>query len=125
MGCDIDIFISVCLLSISIHAPIVGCDNNEKDGFDSVEISIHAPIVGCDTAPVCTTSSPSAISIHAPIVGCDHLKEKNTVSTFLFQSTHPSWGATELDTLQLSKVIISIHAPIVGCDCWFQLCIEF
>ena len=37
---------------------------------------------------------------------------------FLFQSTHPSWGATEYKKLEeeYSFLKISIHAPIVGCD---------
>ena len=101
------------------------------------------------------------ISIHAPIVGCDnstvtflfHLKDFNprthrgvrpSLSTAkapksLFQSTHPSWGATHCQhhymflplyfnprthrgvrlnpTIQpQTELFISIHAPIVGCD---------
>ena len=35
----------------------------------------------------------------------------------LFQSTHPSWGATKEYTLRYCHCNISIHAPIVGCDC--------
>ena len=35
---------------------------------------------------------------------------------FLFQSTHPSWGATSISNSSLSTNSISIHAPIVGCD---------
>ena len=59
------------VFSISIHAPIVGCDVvcNKADITLTI-ISIHAPIVGCDlkkTAPTDTLQ----ISIHAPIVGCD------------------------------------------------------
>ena len=38
-------------------------------------------------------------------------------SSFEFQSTHPSWGATYGNSGQLHRVeLISIHAPIVGCD---------
>ena len=33
-----------------------------------------------------------------------------------FQSTHPSWGATEEAEQWLNTEEISIHAPIVGCD---------
>ena len=36
-------------MSISIHAPIVGCDGAVgRIGGITVYISIHAPIVGCD-----------------------------------------------------------------------------
>ena len=42
----------------------------------------------------------------------------NLLLTFngLFQSTHPSWGATPMDHPNGMCVMISIHAPIVGCD---------
>ena len=36
----------------------------------------------------------------------------------LFQSTHPSWGATPHKVKESCPLLISIHAPIVGCD-WF------
>ena len=35
-------------MSISIHAPIVGCDTTALDYLATDNISIHAPIVGCD-----------------------------------------------------------------------------
>ena len=81
---------------ISIHAPIVGCDDGflfykcrttkfqsthpswgatlageykTKDG----QISIHAPIVGCDSNSPCRMPFICSISIHAPIVGCDNI----------------------------------------------------
>ena len=34
----------------------------------------------------------------------------------IFQSTHPSWGATETPKRVAKMYEISIHAPIVGCD---------
>ena len=34
----------------------------------------------------------------------------------IFQSTHPSWGATERTGSDVTFSEISIHAPIVGCD---------
>ena len=34
----------------------------------------------------------------------------------VFQSTHPSWGATLYDICRGMLWLISIHAPIVGCD---------
>ena len=37
---------------------------------------------------------PFIISIHAPIVGCDYNRTVIVYFYFIFQSTHPSWGAT-------------------------------
>ena len=34
----------------------------------------------------------------------------------VFQSTHPSWGATGTVSSAIQQSVISIHAPIVGCD---------
>ncbi len=56
------------------------------------------------------------ISIHAPIVGCDFFTSVVPSKLVLFQSTHPSWGATTLTRKQTELLRISIHAPIVGCD---------
>ena len=38
-----------------------------------------------------------------------------------FQSTHPSWGATDVFILFILGHVISIHAPIVGCDLFFKV----
>ena len=56
-------------------------------------ISIHAPIVGCDANSIQQTEGHE-ISIHAPIVGCDEIVFSVILSAGIFQSTHPSWGAT-------------------------------
>ena len=34
--------------SISIHAPLTGCDEEDEDADEWEEISIHAPLTGCD-----------------------------------------------------------------------------
>ena len=78
---------------ISIHAPIVGCDEIDPNIKIIYDISIHAPIVGCDKI-VRAKNTIRKISIHAPIVGCDALIGVMTPVLKLFQSTHPSWGAT-------------------------------
>ena len=56
------------------------------------------------------------ISIHAPIVGCDQCMHYMAVTGYKFQSTHPSWGATQINKENIKWIKISIHAPIVGCD---------
>ena len=140
MGCDLSTGapFSECTF-ISIHAPIVGCDNaklcirHHIDGFQSTHPSWGA-----------TRSSQyiiqfTDISIHAPIVGCDEKAYTNFTIRYPFQSTHPSWGATLSSNFcrhvfndfnprthrgvrpcrLISAVMysmISIHAPIVGCD---------
>ena len=81
-------------LKISIHAPIVGCDGAKVILAYHSYISIHAPIVGCDQGVGFLNSSHLIISIHAPIVGCDKIAEHSHCIKTLFQSTHPSWGAT-------------------------------
>ena len=79
---------------ISIHAPIVGCDDGKPDNimfvkefqsthpswgatlicnhffYKAIQISIRAPIVGCDDIYL-MLAEMLKISIHAPIVGCD------------------------------------------------------
>ena len=57
------------------------------------------------------------ISIHAPRVGSDLTNGVSAMSTPLFQSTLPVWGATSLaaDTIP-AIAVISIHAPRVGSD---------
>ena len=67
----------------------------------------------------------SFISIHAPIVGCDHDTARSIKNGCIFQSTHPSWGATAKQSASAQDSTISIHAPIVGCDkdkypIWFK-----
>ena len=57
-------------------------------------ISIHAPIVGCDQDRNYYKFAHDLISIHAPIVGCDEKSLKAFKTIAKFQSTHPSWGAT-------------------------------
>ena len=80
------------------------------------KISIHAPIVGCDHFFDTFYIATIIISIHAPIVGCDNNHVVDGTLWYLFQSTHPSWGATLTPLFLMPKVLISIHAPIVGCD---------
>ena len=86
-----------------------------------------------------TKLEPASISIHAPIVGCDLKLSHSTCTNVVFQSTHPSWGATPHAShcfhsnhnfnprthrgvrrsnsfKSNAQILISIHAPIVGCD---------
>ena len=56
------------------------------------------------------------ISIHAPLTGCDGRAMFSPSMYWVFQSTHPSRGATI--SMRPSGFVrtISIHAPLTGCD---------
>ena len=56
------------------------------------------------------------ISIHAPLAGYDHLLGGSLATALIFQSTHPSRGATALVSVLVLPCAISIHAPLAGCD---------
>ena len=49
-------------------------------------------------------------------MGCDSSLRSSHLLNDVFQSTHPSWGATVAEAVPDNLVAISIHAPIVGCD---------
>ncbi len=124
---------------VSIHAPRVGCDlpflcQEVVPG----DVSIHAPRVGCDLPFLCQEVVPGDVSIHAPRVGCDRATSSSSIESkrfnsrtpcgvrrmplkyhyqrWLFQFTHPVWGATHHRAVVQSASVVSIHAPRVGCD---------
>ena len=78
-------------------------------------ISIHAPIVGCDFRRVCVFLSFSYFNPRTHR-GVRPSSAVIIVIWLQFQSTHPSWGATTACESSFHPLIISIHAPIVGCD---------
>ena len=82
------------------------------------KISIHAPIVGCDRGNITRLIQERLFQSTHPSWGATLWVTDTIWQVVIFQSTHPSWGATEMcDTVKNGKVI-SIHAPIVGCDLW-------
>ena len=126
-------------LSISIHAPRVGCDPARMSQIASVEVfqSTHpvwgatasmSPSIGKlspfqSTHPVwgATRASISAMAASVyfnPRTPCGVRLPANsgTAQSLAFQSTHPVWGATSSVTGSLANTVISIHAPRVGCD---------
>ena len=86
--------------SISIHAPLAGCDAVLRPAFPIMCAfqSTH-PLRGA-TAWVEAMFCLSVISIHAPLAGCD--------------------GAKHLCGICAEP--ISIHAPLAGCDQRFGIC---
>ena len=80
-------------LSVSIHAPLAGCDHRFAPYQDR-----H----GCFNPRTPRGVRPSVTII--PRMIC------------MFQSTHPSRGATGIRTVFQYAEQVSIHAPLAGCD---------
>mgnify|MGYP003369846573 CR=1 FL=1 len=79
-------------------------------------ISIHAPIVGCDQVGGICKCQRTKISIHAPIVGCDSAI-RTLPSKMLDFNPRTHRGVRQDMQLRIyNRDMISIHAPIVGCD---------
>ena len=70
-----------------------GATETKQERKNRYKVSIHAPRVGCDKIGD-TMYIKRLVSIHAPRVGCDGFKMFEIRHHFLFQSTHPGWGAT-------------------------------
>ena len=83
------------VIDISIHAPIVGCDWDTNAFTNSGSISIHAPIVGCDEKKRWYASCKLRYFNPRTHRGVRHLDLPRYKQQEIFQSTHPSWGATE------------------------------
>ena len=49
-------------------------------------------------------------------MGCDLVKGSKIAPLFMFQFTHPVWGATQQSQVEGLIFPVSIHAPRVGCD---------
>ena len=79
-------------------------------------ISIHAPIVGCDWLTYYSIFLIMQFQSTHPSWGATFRLLQLLAINSQFQSTHPSWGATKRTIAQTPKRKISIHAPIVGCD---------
>ena len=105
---------------VSIHAPRVGCDTPDEESMFAVGVSIHAPRVGCD----CRTTQVywrCHVSIHAPRVGCDCQLPTSTDQTSQFQFTHPVWGATMGAKSSLIAMKFQFTHPVwgaTGSDCF-------
>ena len=96
----------------------MGCDTQKAQGEKLDElISIHAPIVGCDQKKATTETVIRYFNprTHRGVRRMPYYDKRDREQ---FQSTHPSWGATFIPLCQWIRLnLISIHAPIVGCDC--------
>ena len=101
---------------ISIHAPIVGCDLN------AFHLSYPIAYFNPRTHRGVRLFPFGQIDIYLldfnPRThrGVRRFQSLRHDKQFQFQSTHPSWGATQNENPWVIFSDISIHAPIVGCD---------
>ena len=78
-------------------------------------ISIHAPLAGCDLRRSEQRRRDVNFNPRTPR-GVRLGRRGSSGSRSLFQSTHPSRGATVLRPRRAYMMGISIHAPLAGCD---------
>ena len=107
---------------VSIHAPLAGCDQERTAALSNTYVSIHAPLAGCDRAELASLFIHQ-VSIHAPLAGCDLAEVLPKLFHDLFQSTHPSRGATFGTVVYTPHIAVSIHAPLAGCDVRSDVCL--
>ena len=97
------------------RAPRGARPSRKAKSLPSPRISIHAPRVGRDAISFTSSSYSSDFNPRAPR-GARPLFPTSPVSSLIFQSTRPAWGAT-MKKMEMEKyAIISIHAPRVGRD---------
>ena len=78
-------------------------------------ISIHAPLAGCDAPAQDIEISCINFNPRTPC-GVRQQEVANALATGVFQSTHPLRGATKIPGSANLCNLISIHAPLAGCD---------
>ena len=101
---------------ISIHAPLAGCDVLARLKLLRGSISIHAPLAGCDKILSADGTVKNVISIHAPLAGCDRFARSGRCPIPHFNPRTPCGVRQERDGVGIHLRRISIHAPLAGCD---------
>ena len=80
------------------------------------KISIHSPRTGRDADGAVPNATALVISIHSPRTGRDQRAVQWCRILYIFQSTRPARGETQLDFWQRPFEVISIHSPRTGRD---------
>ena len=80
------------------------------------KISIHAPRVGSDNLDRVLAVTSSLFQSTLPVWGATFLFHGAIIVPWIFQSTLPVWGATNQLKRDEPYIFISIHAPRVGSD---------
>ena len=78
---------------VSIHAPLAGCDPPTGATWDGFVVSIHAPLAGCDAKDRSICYTKHSFNPRTPR-GVRPARLPHRLTLTLFQSTHPSRGAT-------------------------------
>ena len=122
-------------VTISIHAPLAGCDHHPQHGQAVRAFQSTHPLRGA-TRPSNGKPSPLPISIHAPLAGCDPglCKYNKRLQNFNprtpcgvrpaagiipavrwpFQSTHPLRGATRTPVREAPRRLFQSTHPLRG-----------
>ena len=87
-----------------------------SDRQQQQSISIHAPLAGCDLKLSAAVLLLAVFQSTHPLRGATELRFSGS-QKIKFQSTHPLRGATTILRYHGRKTHISIHAPLAGCDC--------
>ena len=95
--------------------PLRGATGRDLRRYRNIRISIHAPLAGCDSHEHQRQFEDGDFNPRTPR-GVRHSSSVPVMSFSLFQSTHPSRGATVSATAGRLSSDISIHAPLAGCD---------
>ena len=80
-------------VSISIHAPLTGCDADDATHRLVTDISIHAPLTGCDQQQILFIYAKADFNPRTPY-GMRLYDCTDDVGATQFQSTHPLRDAT-------------------------------
>ena len=96
--------------------PLRGATSPTPSKTSTKSISIHAPLAGCDLLGFVLFPGRADFNPRTPC-GVRHGVEPSAVTYNQFQSTHPLRGATAGDLGPVLAQNISIHAPLAGCDC--------
>ena len=102
------------LAKISIHAPLAGCDADERAN-KAMAINFN-PRTPCGVRPQSNAETERQEQFQSthPLRGATRWNATTTTKQCAFQSTHPMRGATDFLLDIILGVTISIHAPARG-----------
>ena len=95
--------------------PSRGATLNAMRCLHKERVSIHAPLAGCDSADFDQLLCLQSFNPRTPR-GVRHIYSEYYILFGVFQSTHPSRGATISPQQAAGYMAVSIHAPLAGCD---------
>ncbi len=116
-GATVTVAASKYATSISIHAPLAGCDGAADGIFGAAtEFQSTHPLRGA-TRPHNQMIWVQGISIHAPLAGCDPSTPSYICHLLRYFNPRTPCGV-RLHDARISRrgCDISIHAPLAGCD---------